>query len=180
MRLKEYYKKKILPKLKEKFNIKNNLAVPGLEKVTLNVSFGRQANDKDYIKTVQKNLAGITGQKCVFTRAKKAISAFKIKEGMIIGATVNLRHKRMYDFVERLINVYFPRVRDFRGISKNSVDKNGNLTVGFHDILSFSEIEVKDVENVHGLEISLVTTAQKKEEGLELLKLMNFPFKKTD
>lgn len=178
MKLKEAYKKEILPKLKEKFNIKNDLATPKIEKVTINVGLGKHSKEKEYIKRVEKNLSQITGQKCVLTKAKKAISAFKTREGMIVGATVKLRGKRMYDFMDKLINIYFPRVRDFRGISEKGMDNQGNLTIGFRDVLSFPEVEVQDIENSHGLEISITTTAKNKEEGLELLKLMNFPFKK--
>ncbi len=180
MKLQEAYKKEILPKLKEKFNIKNNLAVPRLEKVTINVGLGKHSKEKEYIKTVEKNLSLITGQKCVLTKAKKAISAFKTREGMTVGATVKLRGKRMYDFMDKLVNVYFPRVRDFRGVSEKGIDEQGNITVGFRDVLSFPEIEVADINNSHGLEISIATTAKNKEQGLELLRLMNFPFKKNN
>ena len=180
MRLQELYKKEVLPRLKEKFDIKNNLAVPKFEKVTINVSFGRHAKDKKYIESVQKNLTNVTGQKPVLTKAKKAISAFKVREGMTIGAMLNLRGKRMYNFIEKLVNIYFPRVRDFRGISEKSVDKQGNLTVGFRDVLAFSEIEVEDIENSHGLEISIITTTKNRKQGLELLRLMGFPFKKKE
>ena len=178
MNLQETYKKEILPKLKEKFDTKNTLAMPKLKKVSINVGFGKHSKEKDFIKLVESNLNKITGQKCVLTKAKKAISAFKLREGMIIGATVNLRGKRMYDFIEKLVNVYFPRVRDFRGILEKGVDRDGNMTVGFKDATAFAEIEVQDLDKIHGLEVSITTTAKNKEEGLELFKLMNFPFKK--
>jgi len=178
MELQERYNKEILPKLKEKFGIKNNLAVPRIKKVSINIGFGKHSKEKDFVKLVESNLNQISGQQCILTRAKKAISAFKVREDMIIGATVNLRGKRMYDFINKLINVYFPRVRDFRGISDKGVDRNGNITIGFKDVAAFAEIEVLDLDKIHGLEISIATTAKNREEGLELFKLMNFPFKK--
>ncbi|HTW96790.1 MAG TPA: 50S ribosomal protein L5, partial [Candidatus Methylomirabilis sp.] len=178
MRLKEYYKKEVLPELKKRLNIKNDLAAPRLAKAVLNVGFGRNTKDKELIKFIEDNLTIIAGQKPVLTKAKKAVSAFKIKEGMIIGATVTLRGQRMYDFVERLINVYLPRVRDFRGISEKSVDRTGCLTIGFKDILAFAEIEVRDLEKLHGVEICLATTAGNREGGLELFRLLKFPLRK--
>lgn len=178
MRLKEKYTKEIVPKLKEKFGYKNNLAVPKLEKVVVNVGFGRHAKEKAYIDNVVDALARITGQRPVLTKAKKSISSFKIRQGMTIGAKVTLRGQRMYDFVEKLIHISFPRIRDFRGISEKSVDPSGNLTVGFREHLAFPEIKADEVENVFGLEVCLVTTAKTREEGLELFRLLGFPFKK--
>jgi len=178
MLLKELYKKEILPKLKEEFGIKNDLAAPRLDKVVINVGFGKHNKDKALIKSVVDNLATITGQKIVLNKARKAISAFKIREGMIIGAKVTLRGKRMYDFVEKLINIYFPRIRDFRGIDLKGVDKEGNITIGFKELSAFPEIREKDLDNPHGLEISIATTARNKERGQSFFKLMNFPFKK--
>jgi large subunit ribosomal protein L5 len=178
MRLKEYYKKEVLPELKKRLNIQNDLAAPRLSKVVLNVGFGRNSKDKELIKFIAENLAAIAGQKPVLTEAKKAVSAFKIKEGMIIGATVTMRGQRMWDFVERLINVYLPRVRDFRGISEKSVDQSGCLTIGFKDIMAFAEIEVRDLEKLHGLEACIATTAGNHEAGLELYRLLKFPLKK--
>jgi large subunit ribosomal protein L5 len=178
MNLKEYYKKEILPELKKRLDIKNDLAAPRLSKVVLNVGFGRNSKDKELIKFIGENLTIIAGQKPVFNKAKKAVSAFKIKEGMIIGASVGLRGKRMYDFVERLINVYLPRVRDFRGISEKSIDRNGCLTIGFKDIMAFAEIEIRDLEKLHGLEVCLATTAKSYAAGLELFRLLKFPLRK--
>ncbi|RMD58937.1 50S ribosomal protein L5 [Candidatus Parcubacteria bacterium] len=178
MRFKEKYQKEIIPVLKERFGYKNNLAVPKIEKVVVNVGFGRHHKDKDYINKVVDNLAKITGQRPVLTKARKAISSFKIRQGMIIGAKVTLRKERMYDFLEKLVNIAFPRVRDFRGISLDSVDGQGNLAVGFKEHLAFPEIKADDVENVHGLEVCITTTAKSREEGQELFKLFGFPFKK--
>lgn len=178
MRLQEKYKKEISPKLKEKFGYKNNLQVPKLNKVVINVGVGKHSKEKAYIDNVVSSLSRITGQKPILTKAKKAISAFKTRQGMVVGAAVILRGKRMYDFTDKLINISFPRVRDFRGISEKQVDSTGNLTVGFREHLAFPEIKAEEVDNVHGLEISIATTAKTREEGLELFKLMGFPFKK--
>ena len=178
MRLKELYQKEILPRLKEEFGLKNDFLAPKLDKVVINVGFGRHNKDKAYIESVGKSLTSISGQKPIFTKAKKSISAFKIREGMTIGAVVTLRGNRMYDFVEKLVNVSFPRVRDFRGISEKSVDRSGNINIGFKDNLSFPEISPEMSENAHGLEISITTTGNNREQGLKLFKLMGFPFKK--
>ncbi len=178
MRLQEKYKKEILPKLKEKFGYKNNLQVSKLDKVVINVGVGKHSKEKAYIDNVVDSLSRITGQKPVLTKAKKAISAFKTRQGMVVGVAVILRGKRMYDFTDKLINISFPRVRDFRGISEKQVDRTGNLTIGFREHLAFPEIKAEAVDNVHGLEVSIATTAKTREEGLELFKLMGFPFKK--
>lgn len=178
MRLHQEYKKNIIPKLKEKFNYKNDLAVPKLDKVVVNVGFGKHTKEKKYIDNIINSLIRITGQKPVLTKAKKSISAFKVREGSIIGAMATLRGKRMYDFIEKLIHVSFPRVRDFRGISEKSVDTRGNLSVGFREHLAFPEIKADEVDKIHGLEICIGTTAKNREDGLELLKSLGFPFKK--
>ncbi len=180
MRLQELYKKKIVSKLKEKFGYKNNLQAPKLDKVVINVGVGKHSKDKSYIDTVQKSLNKITGQKPILTKAKKAISAFKTRQGMIVGVVVTIRGKRMYDFTEKLINISFPRVRDFRGISESQVDRTGNLTIGFREHIAFPEIQAEEVDKIHGLEISIATTAKTREEGLELFRLMGFPFKKEE
>ena len=180
MRLKEKYKKEIVLKLKEKFGYKNINQVPKITKAVINVGFGRHAKEKAYIEKVVEGLARISGQKPIMTKARKSISSFKIREGMIIGASVTLRGARMYDFVDKLINISFPRVRDFRGISEKIVDRGGNLTVGFKEHLAFPEIKADDVENIFGLEVSLATTAKTREEALEMFKLMGFPFKKNN
>ena len=178
MTLQDYYQKEIQPKLKEKFGYKNNLAVPRMEKVVLNVGFGRHTKEKIYIDNVVAGLKKISGQKPILTKAKKAISSFKIREGMVVGAAVTLRGRKMYDFLEKLINITFPRVRDFQGINDKSVDRTGNMTVGFKEYLAFPEIDSSEVENVFGLEVCLHTTAKNREEGLEFFKLLGFPFKK--
>lgn len=177
MKLQEKYKKEIVPKMKEKFGYKNNMAVPKLTKVVINVGFGRQAKEKAHIDSVITGLTRITGQKPIQTKAKKAISAFKIRDGMIIGACVTLRGARMYDFLDKLINITFPRVRDFRGITDKGIDRRGNMTIGFREHLPFPEIKADEVENIFGLEICLATTANSREEGLEFFRLLGIPFK---
>jgi large subunit ribosomal protein L5 len=178
MRLKELYKKEIMPKMKEKFGYKNNFAVPALYKITINIGLGKHSKDKAYIDAAINNLKLISGQKPVANKAKKSISAFKIREGMTVGASVVLRKDRMYDFVEKLVGIVFPRVRDFRGIDEKIIDKTGNLSVGFKEHTAFGEIKSDDIENIHGLEVNISTTAKTREEGLELFRLMGFPFKK--
>jgi large subunit ribosomal protein L5 len=180
MNLKEKYNKEIVPKLKEQFSYTNNLLVPKIKKVVINVGFGRHSKEKDYIANIEKTLIAISGQKPVYTKAKKSISSFKIREGMIIGAMVTLRGKRMYDFLDKLINVSFPRVRDFRGISEKSVDKQGNLSIGFKENTAFPEVRVDDINNIHGLEVIIDSSAENKAEGLELFRLAGFPFKKEE
>ena len=178
MRLVEKYKKEIVPKLKEKFGYKNNMQAPKIEKVVLNVGIGKHSKDKAYVEGVIRNITRITGQKPVLTKAKKAISAFKTRQGMIVGCSVSLRGKRMNDFIEKLVNISFPRIRDFRGISEKHVDRTGNITIGFKEHLAFPEINADEVDNIHGLEVCIATSAKNSEEGLELFKLLGFPFKK--
>jgi len=177
MRLQEIYKKEIVKALKEKLGIRNIMDVPNLSKVVINVGFGRQAKDKDLVDLVKENLTAISGQRPVLTAAKKAISAFKIREDMIIGAKVTLRGKRMWDFVDKMVNIYFPRVRDFRGLNDKAVDGSGNMTIGFKDILAFPEVEVEDLEKLHGLEVCVATTAKDRDSGLELFRALGFPLK---
>ncbi|MDO9399253.1 MAG: 50S ribosomal protein L5 [bacterium] len=176
MNLKEKYKKEIAPKMKEKFGYKNNLSIPKLSKVVLNVGVGRNAKDKNFVDKVANGLACITGQRPVLVKAKKSISAFKVREGMIIGVMVTLRNKRMYDFIDKLVNITFPRIRDFRGISQKQIDQRGNLSVGFKENLAFPEIKVDEIDNLYGVEVCISTTAKTNEEGRTLFKLMGFPF----
>lgn len=180
MRLKEKYQKEIVPALKKELDVKNNMLVPRVTKVTLNVGFGRHFKEKDYIADVEKGLLEMTGQKPVMNKAKKSISAFKIREGQVIGAKVTLRGNRMYDFMEKLVNITFPRVRDFRGITTKGIDENGNMTVGFKEHVSFPEIKVEEINNIFGLEVSLTTNTTNRESGLMLFQKLGFPFKKED
>lgn len=162
--------------MEAKFGYKNHLAVPRLTKVVINSGVGRNAKDKMFIDSVVSSLERISGQKPVLTKAKQSISAFKTRKGMISGVAVTLRNKRMFDFVEKLVNITFPRIRDFRGINPKQVDNRGNLAVGLREQIAFPEIKADETDNVHGLGVCLSTTAETHEEGLELFKLMGFPF----
>lgn len=178
MNLREKYQKEIAAKLKAKFGYKNIMAAPRLVKAVINAGVGRNAKDKNFIDGVASSLERISGQKPVLTKAKQSISAFKTRKGMVIGVAVTLRGRRMYDFADKLVNVTFPRIRDFRGLSAKQVDDQGNLAVGFKEHLAFPEVKADEVENIHGLQVCLSTTAKTREQGLELFKLMGFPFKK--
>lgn len=180
MKFKELYTKKVKPALKQEFGFKNDLAVPRILKVSINVGVGRFSKDKNYIEGVVSTVSRITGQKPVLVKAKKSISAFKVREGMIVGVAVTIRGDRMYDFLEKLINVTFPRVRDFRGIDSKNVDKTGNISIGFREHLAFPEIRADEVDNVHGLEINITTSAKSRAEGVQLFTLLGFPFKKAN
>ncbi len=182
--LKERYNKEVIPKMMEKFGYKNKMAVPKIEKVVINTGFGKMISTKTsdekkkIITAILNDLAAITGQKPVLTKARKSVSGFKIRRGMPIGAAVVLRRKMMSDFLERLINITLPRSRDFQGIDNKSVDKSGNLTIAIKEHISFSEILPEKAKHIFGLEITVITTAGNKEKGLELLKLIGFPMKK--
>jgi len=176
--LQEKYKNEIMPKLKEEFGYTSAMQIPKITKIVVNVGFGRQTKEKAYIQNVLNGLTRITGQKPSENKAKKAISAFKLREGMVIGASVTLRGKRMNDFLTKLINLSFPGVRDFRGITDKGMDRTGNMTIGFKEHLAFPEIRSDEIDNVFGLEVSLATTAKTRKEGLRLFELYGFPFKK--
>lgn len=175
--LEEKYKKEVIQEMKKIFGYKNDLAVPRLVKVVVNVGVGRALKDDKFVDYATNTLARITGQKPVITKAKKSISAFKIRAGMVVGLKVTLRGRRMYDFVDKLINIALPRVRDFRGLEAKSVDRRGNLTVGFAEHLIFPEIKSDEVERLHGLEVVIDTNAKNQREGLTLFKLLGFPIK---
>ena len=181
--LKEKYQKEVIPQMQKKFGYKTPMAVPKIEKVIINIGFGKLISDqteqerKKIIDIVLNDLSKIAGQCPVLTKAKKSISVFKIRAGMPIGAKVTLRRKKMYDFLERLIYIALPRSRDFRGIDPKSVDKGGHLTLGIREHICFPEISPEKAKSILGLEITVVTTAKKREEGLELLRLMGFPIK---
>lgn len=177
MRLKEKYNQEIIPALTKQFNYTNPFGVPKLSKVVVNVGVGRSAKDKAFIENVQETLLKITGQKPMLNPARQSISAFKVREGMIVGVSVTLRGQRMYDFVEKLVAVSLPRIRDFRGLNTKLIDNQGNLSIGLKESSCFPEIRSDEIEKSHGLEICLTTTAKSKEEGLALFKLMGFPFK---
>jgi large subunit ribosomal protein L5 len=179
MRLYERYQKEVIPSLKKEFGYTNRLAIPKILKVSLNVGVGRMTKDKAFIDAVVSTLTRISGQKPMLTKSRKSISAFKVREGNIVGVAVTLRGARMYDFLDKLINVTFPRVRDFRGISDTIIDRTGNISIGFREHLAFPEVKADEVDSVHGLEINITTTAKTKAEGLALLTLLGLPFKKS-
>lgn len=176
--LKEYYCKKIVPKLLKDFNYKNPMEVPYIEKITLNMGVGKAAvNDKKIVENAAADLTLIAGQKAVITKARKSIAGFKIREGWPIGSKVTLRGKKMYDFLERLLYVAIPRIRDFRGLNKRSFDGRGNYTLGIKEQIVFPEIQYDKIDALRGLDICISTTAKTNEEGLGLLKAFNFPFR---
>lgn len=175
MNLKEYYQTNIVPQLIKEKGYKNIQAVPKIIKVLVHVGFGKMSQEPKIIDVVENTLKRITGQNPVLTKAKKSISNFKLRQGQIIGAKVTLRGKRMYDFLEKLINVALPRVRDFRGLSLKSVDQGGNLSIGFKEHIAFPEIRSDEVEKIHGLEVTVVTNAQTRQEAESLFKKLGLP-----
>lgn len=172
------FKTRIIPLLQKELNISNAMAVPRIKFVKVTIGIGsKMSNSKDYSE-IEGNLAKITGQKPIVTKSKKAISNFKLRIGMPVGLVVTLRGKRMYDFLDRFVHVVLPRVRDFHGLSKRSLDGRGNYSIGFKEALVFPEINPDNIMNVHGIQISLVTSAKNNDQGLALLKAIGFPFKK--
>ena len=169
---------KIVPDLKKELNLKSNLAVPRITKVKVNVGIGTLTKQTKDFSEVVDNVTKITGQKPVITNAKIAVSNFKLRKGMPVGITTTVRGKRAYDLVERLVDIVLPRVRDFRGLSMKAFDGNGNYNIGFKEALVFPEINPDDVTNVHGIQVTIVTSAKSNEEGIALLKKIGFPFKK--
>ncbi|MFA5746683.1 MAG: 50S ribosomal protein L5 [Candidatus Paceibacterota bacterium] len=183
--IKEKYQKEVIPALKEKLGIENVMALPKITKVVINIGFGRMILDKGTKDEQRKltnyiidNLTQISGQKPIATKSRKSISAFKTREGMVIGAKVTLRGARLYDFLEKLINVALPRSRDFQGISESAVDSSGNLNIGIKEHISFPEISPERSPLILGLETTVVTTAKSREKGMVLFTLLGFPFKK--
>lgn len=176
----ENYKKVAVFEMKKLFNLKSDLAAPKILKVTLNVGVGRIAKETDLIKSIEKNLGLIGGQKAAATLAKKSIAGFKLRKGSLVGYKVTLRGKRMYDFLDRFINVALPRSRDFRGIDRKSVDRGGNLTYGVGEHVIFPEVEIEDLKKIFSFEVTVTTNAGSRERGLELLKRVGFPMKRSD
>ena len=175
-RLKEKYTKEVVPALMEKFGYKNIMQVPKLEKIVLNMGVGEAVGNPEVLDSAVSDLTLIAGQKPILTRAKKSLAAFKLREGMPIGAKVTLRGERMYQFLDKFMNVALPRVRDFRGISDKSFDGRGNYAMGVKEQLMFPEIEYDKVDKLRGMDIIIVTTANSDEEAREFLKLMGMPF----
>lgn len=177
-RLYELYKSKIVQNMMKRFNYKNIMQVPRLEKIAINVGIGQATQDPKLLDVVVKDLEQIVGQKPVITKAKKAISNFKLRQGMSIGVRVTLRRNRMYEFLDRFINIAVPRIRDFRGFSDKSFDGRGNYTIGIKEHIVFPEIDFDKVTKVFGMDISFVTTARTDQEAYELLKEFGMPFVK--
>jgi large subunit ribosomal protein L5 len=176
-RLKDFYTKEIVPTLKSEFNFKNALEVPKLSKIVVNMGLSDAKENIKVIDIAVKQLASITGQRPIVTRAKKSISNFKIRTGMPIGCKVTLRGNIMYEFLDRLINVALPRIRDFRGIPRNSFDGRGNYTLGLKDQTIFSEIEYDKIDKLRGMDITIVTTAKNDAQAEKLLALFGMPFR---
>tara|TARA_E500000178_G_C16808222_1_gene655708 strand:+ start:286 stop:828 length:543 start_codon:yes stop_codon:yes gene_type:complete len=177
-RMYENYKKNIVNSLQDKFKYKNVMEIPKIDKVVINMGLGEAVKDSKKIEIAQKELSAITGQFPVVTKAKKANASFKLREGMSVGLKVTLRKSKMYEFIDRLINIALPRVRDFRGISGKSFDGNGNYSLGLKEQFIFPEIEYDTVDTPRGMDITIVTTAKTDEEAKELLSNFNFPFVK--
>jgi len=177
-RIKEHYNKEIVPNLTKEFGYKNKYQVPKIEKIVINMGLGEAVQDIKIIDKAVEELARISGQKPVVTRARKSIAAFKLREGMPIGCTVTLRGNRMYEFLDRLINAVLPRVRDFRGISPKGFDGRGNYTLGMNDQSVFSEIDYDSIDKIRGMNISIVTTAATDDESRSLLSSFGMPFRR--
>ena len=175
-RLAEEFKNNIKPKLIDKFKYKNLHQVPNITKIVLNMGIGEAKEDEKILNKAQEELSLIAGQKAIITKAKKAIAVFKIRAGMKIGVCVTLRNKVMYEFLDRLINITLPQIRDFRGLNPKSFDGNGNLSLGIKEQIIFPEINYDKVDKIRGLNITICTNAIKDEEALELLKAFNMPF----
>ena len=175
-RLKELYTKEIRPNLKEQFGYKNHYMVPEIQKVVLNMGLGIEGNDAKIIKSCEEDLAQITGQKPVITKFKKSISNFKTRKDTNAGLKVTLRKNKMYEFIDRLVHIALPRIKDFRGLSPKGFDKFGNYTFGIKEQIIFPEVNFDKVDKIRGLDITIVIKALKKEDSFELLKKMNFPF----
>ena len=177
-RLRELYDNEITKKMTEKFGYKNPMMVPKIDKIVINMGVGEAKENSKLLDTAVKEMETISGQKAVLTRAKNSVANFKIREGMPIGCKVTLRGERMYEFVDRLINLALPRVRDFRGVNPNAFDGRGNYALGIKEQIIFPEIEYDKVDKVRGMDVIFVTTAKTDEEARELLTLFNMPFAK--
>jgi len=177
-RLKEKYRKEIIPSMMELCGYKNIMQVPRLEKIVLNIGLGEAIQNAKALEGAERDLSAISGQHPVTTRAKKSIASFRLRSGMPIGLKVTLRGKRMYDFFDKLVNVVLPRVREFQGVSRNSFDGRGNYTLGIKEQIVFPEVDYDKIDKIRGLEVSIITTANTDEEGRHLLELLGVPFVK--
>ncbi len=176
-RLKDLYQNEIVPKLRSEFNYKNVMEVPKIEKIVINMGLGEAIQNIKILDSAVQELGAISGQKAVITKAKKSIASFKLRQGMPIGCMVTLRREKMYEFLDRLMNVSLPRVRDFKGVSGKAFDGMGNYTLGIKEQLIFPEINYDNVDKIKGLNITVVTSAKTDEEGKALLKHMGMPFR---
>src|SRR3712207_5532347 len=176
-RLKERYRDEVAPALKERFGIQNPMRIPKLEKIVVNMGVGEAAQNSKALDGAMEDLAKITGQKPQLRRARKSIAGFKIRDGMPVGARVTLRGERMWEFLDRLVSIVLPRVRDFRGINPNSFDGRGNFALGLREQLIFPEISYDSIDTTRGLDVAVVTTAETDEEARELLRLLGMPFR---
>jgi large subunit ribosomal protein L5 len=176
-RLQDHYKEKVIPALMEKFGYKSVMEVPRIEKITLNMGVGEAVGDKKNMEHAVNDMVLIAGQKPIVTKARKSVAGFKIREGWPIGCKVTLRRERMFEFLDRLINIAMPRVRDFRGVSAKSFDGRGNYSMGVKEQIIFPEVEYDKVDSLRGMDITITTTARTDEEGRALLDGFNFPFK---
>lgn len=179
-RLREVYKKEIVPKLKKQFGYKSVMEVPHIEKVTINMGVGEAAADKKILMNAIADLEKITGQKAIQTISRKSIAGFKIREGWPIGCKVTLRNKKMYEFLDRLINIALPRVRDFRGVTARSFDGRGNYSMGMKEQIVFPEIEYDKIDALRGMDITITTSAKSNKEAFALLQAFNFPFREKE
>ncbi len=176
-RLKQYYQDTVVPQLTEKFAYKSNMQVPRITKITLNMGLGEAIGDKKVLEHATGDMAKISGQKPIITHARKSVAGFKVREGWPIGCKVTLRRERMYEFLDRLINIAMPRIRDFRGLSPKSFDGRGNYSMGVREQIMFAEIDYDRIDALRGMDITITTTARSDEEGRALLAAFNFPFR---
>ena len=174
---KEFYQTEVMPSLQNHFNYGNVMQIPKLDKITLNIGVGEALQNPKALEDAVEELTRIAGQRAIITHAKKSVSAFKVREGMAIGCKVTLRQQRMYEFYNRLVNIVLPQIRDFRGVSPDAFDGRGNYSLGLTEQLIFPEIDYDDVNDVRGLNVTVVTTAPTDEEGRELLRLLGMPFR---
>ena len=177
-RLKKYYQTQLRDELKNKLGLKNIFEVPKIKKIVVNIGVGEAASDSKKIESATSDLSTITGQKSVVTKAKKSIAGFKLRKGVNIGCKVTLRKDRMYEFLDRLINIALPRVRDFKGLSKRSFDKSGNYSIGIKEQIIFPEINYDKIDKVRGMDVSIITSTRNNNHAFELLKGFNLPFRK--
>ena len=178
MSFKDYYNQEVAPKLTKDLGVKNLMAVPKIIKIAINVGAGEAVTNKNVIEKIQEQISTIAGQKSIITKARTSVSAFKIRKGLAIGVKVTLRGNRMYHFLEKLIRIVIPRLKDFRGIPDSNIDQNGNLNIGFPEQIIFPEIDFDKIDKIRGLQVTVVTNAKNKEKGKKLFEMLGIPFKK--